>query len=107
MRRRSPAQFTALREPERIDRIEPRGAQRRVEASHHARRAGGVYLKPSRAFLFVILGLIVLRWTVRLSLQRSIPLHRLSGLFFLLARVVIATWRAAMLRACWRLSTPP
>src|SRR5215813_2732019 len=60
------------------------------------RRDGAVFLRRSRAFLFVLLGLIAVRWIARLFLRQSIPFQELSGMFFLLALVMIVSWRVAM-----------
>jgi len=59
-------------------------------------RDRAVFLRPSRVFLFVILGLIAVRWIARLFLRQSIPFQELSGMFFLLALVMIVSWRVAM-----------
>ncbi len=59
-------------------------------------RGAAVYLRRSRAFMYILLGLIAVRWIARLWLRQSIPFEQLSGMFFLLALVMILEWRAAM-----------
>jgi membrane protein CcdC involved in cytochrome C biogenesis len=78
-----------------------------VATTHLERKGGAVFLERSRAFLFIILGLIAVRWVARLALRQSIPFHQLSGMFFLLALVMIVMWRVAMYVRYRRLSRPP
>ncbi len=68
------------------------------------RRPEGVFLRRSRAFAFILLGLIAVRWVVRLYLRQTIPFQQLSGTFFLLALVMIVAWRGAMFRSYRRLA---
>ena len=60
------------------------------------KRDGGVFLRRSRAFLFILLGLFAARLALRTWLGQTVPLQELSGMFFLLALVMIVGWRAAM-----------
>ncbi len=77
-----------------------------IATTHLELRDGAVYLRRSRAFVFILLGLIAVRWIARLFLRQSIPFQQLSGLFFLLALVMIVSWRAAMFVRYRRLATP-
>jgi membrane protein CcdC involved in cytochrome C biogenesis len=73
-------------------------------------RDQAVYLRRSRAFMYILLGLIAVRWVARIWLRQSIPFQQLSGMFFLLALVMILEWRAAMFLSYRRLAaelTPP
>src|SRR4051812_15731443 len=57
-----------------------------------------IYLKRSRAFMFILLGLFVIRMIAKLILSSSIDFGELSGMFFLLAFSMILPWRIAMYR---------
>ncbi|MCQ6276296.1 cytochrome c biogenesis protein CcdC [Bacillus sp. V3B] len=57
-----------------------------------------VYLKRSRAFMFILLGLFVIRMVAKLILSSTIDFGELSGMFFLLAFSMIVPWRIAMYR---------
>jgi membrane protein CcdC involved in cytochrome C biogenesis len=57
-----------------------------------------IYLKRSRAFMFILLGLFVIRMVAKLILSSSIDFGELSGMFFLLAFSMILPWRIAMYR---------
>lgn len=56
-----------------------------------------IYLKPSKAFFFVLLGLLVFRTVGKIYLGGTFHLGELGGLFFLLAFSMILPWRLAML----------
>lgn len=56
-----------------------------------------IYLIPSRAFVFILFGLLGLRLIIKLIIGRTISFGETSGMFFLLAFGMIATWRLAML----------
>jgi membrane protein CcdC involved in cytochrome C biogenesis len=68
------------------------------------RRDGGVFLQRSKAFVFILLGLFAVRFAAKSYLRQSIEFHRLSGMFFLLAFVMIAGWRVAMYLSYRRLT---
>ena len=57
-----------------------------------------IYLKRSRAFVFILIGLLVVRIVAKLILSSSIDYGELSGMFFLLAFSMIVPWRIAMYR---------
>ena len=57
-----------------------------------------IYLKRSRAFVFILLGLLVVRIVAKLILSASFDYGELSGMFFLLAFSMIVPWRIAMYR---------
>ena len=60
-------------------------------------RDGHIYLQRSKAFMFILMGLLVIRIAVRAFLGQSINPEELSGMFFLLAYGMILPWRIAML----------
>ncbi|WP_082234106.1 CcdC family protein [Halobacillus massiliensis] len=74
-----------------------------IRASKFEIREGDIYLKPSRAFIFILIGLLVLRIVLKLIIGSSISFGETSGMFFLLAFGMIITWRLAMLRQYLRL----
>ncbi|KAA9012104.1 CcdC family protein [Niallia endozanthoxylica] len=55
-----------------------------------------IYLKRSRAFMFILLGIFVIRLAAKIILSSTIDFGELSGMFFLLAFSMIVPWRAAM-----------
>ena len=55
-----------------------------------------IYLKRSKAFVFVLLGLIVVRTLLKSILSSSIDVGEIGGMFFLIAFSMIVPWRAAM-----------
>jgi membrane protein CcdC involved in cytochrome C biogenesis len=57
---------------------------------------GKIYLKPSKAFIFILVGLIVIRLGLKTYLGRTIDYRQLSGMFYLLAFSMIVPWRVAM-----------
>lgn len=59
-------------------------------------REDGIYLKKSKAFLFILVGLLAVRVVAKLIMQNSIDFGELAGMFFLLAFSMIACWRIAM-----------
>lgn len=62
--------------------------------------AGGiVYVKRSKAFVWIIIGMLVLRIILHDWVERYIDVVQSAGLFFILAFGMIVFWRAAMLRA--------
>ncbi|MED4989347.1 cytochrome c biogenesis protein CcdC [Geobacillus sp. NFOSA3] len=57
---------------------------------------GKIYLKRSKAFIFILVGLIVIRLGLKTYLGRTIDYRQLSGMFYLLAFSMIVPWRVAM-----------
>lgn len=66
-------------------------------------REGAIYLKPSKAFIFILFGLLVLRIVLKLVIGQTVSFGETSGMFFLLALGMILTWRLAMLKQYLRL----
>lgn len=56
-----------------------------------------VYLMPSRAFPFILFGLLIVRLVVKLIIGSYISFGETTGMFFLLALGMIVTWRIVML----------
>ncbi|MFX3674840.1 MAG: CcdC family protein [Paenisporosarcina sp.] len=60
-------------------------------------RDGDIYLKQSKAFVFILIGLLAIRLIAKLILSSTIDVGELSGMFWLLAFGMIVPWRIAML----------
>ncbi|WP_188455610.1 CcdC family protein [Virgibacillus oceani] len=56
-----------------------------------------IYLIPSKSFVFILFGLLLIRILIKLAIGNTISLGETSGMFFLLAFGMIVTWRVAML----------
>ncbi|MGM9951026.1 MAG: CcdC family protein [Lysinibacillus sp.] len=56
-----------------------------------------IYLKRSKAFVFILVGLLVLRIILKLIFSSSLDVGELGGMFFILAWSMIIPWRLAML----------
>ena len=60
-------------------------------------------MKRSKAFVFILIGLLVVRIVFKTYLSQSLDLGQLSGMFFLLAFAMIVSWRIAMYRSFTKL----
>lgn len=67
-----------------------------VKTSNFEKRDGEVYLKPSKAFIFILFGLLGVRIALKLVLSNEIDVGELSGMFWLLAFGMIVPWRLMM-----------
>lgn len=67
-----------------------------IKTSKFEIRENEIYLKRSRAFVFILFGLLVLRIILKLLLSSTIDYGELSGMFFILAFSMILPWRIAM-----------
>lgn len=67
-----------------------------IKTSRFEVRDNDIYLKRSKAFPFILIGLLVIRLVMKLVLSSSIDVGQLSGMFFLLAFSMILPWRIAM-----------
>ncbi|EEL35086.1 hypothetical protein bcere0019_16850 [Bacillus cereus Rock3-28] len=56
-------------------------------------------MKPSKAFIFILIGLLAVRVALKSYLSQTLDLAQLSGMFFLLAFAMIVSWRIAMYRS--------
>lgn len=56
-----------------------------------------IYLKRSRAFIWILIALLVLRLSLHGYLEEFISLYQTAGLFFILAFGMLLPWRIAML----------
>ncbi|MCM3600079.1 cytochrome c biogenesis protein CcdC [Robertmurraya korlensis] len=67
-----------------------------IKTSKFEIRDKEIYLQRSRAFVFILFGLLVLRIILKLLLSSTIDYGELSGMFFILAFSMILPWRIAM-----------
>lgn len=67
-----------------------------IKTSKFEIRENQIYLKRSKAFLFILIGLLVVRITGKLVLSSTIDYGELSGMFWILAFGMIVPWRLAM-----------
>lgn len=56
-----------------------------------------IYLKQSKAFIFILIGLLIVRLIAKIILSSTIHVGELSGMFWILAFGMIVPWRVAML----------
>ena len=69
-----------------------------IKTSKFEIRDNEIYLKRSKAFVFILIGLLVVRITGKLILSSTIDVGQLSGMFWILAFAMIVPWRIAMYR---------
>nr|WP_050616730.1 CcdC protein domain-containing protein [Bacillus testis] len=55
-----------------------------------------IFMKRSKAFVFILIGLVLIRLVAKLMLSKSIDVGQLSGMFWILAFGMIVPWRVAM-----------
>ncbi|WP_198008248.1 CcdC family protein [Bacillus sp. SG-1] len=67
-----------------------------IKTSSFEIRDNDVYLKRSKAFAFILIGLLLVRIAAKLILSNSIDYGQLSGMFWILAFGMIVPWRIAM-----------
>lgn len=59
-------------------------------------RDGDIYLKKSKAFVFILIGLLLVRLIGKVMLSATIDIGELGGMFWILAFGMIVPWRLAM-----------
>ncbi|MCP1122478.1 hypothetical protein CN326_08245 [Bacillus sp. AFS018417] len=74
-----------------------------IKTSKFEIRGKDIYLIPSKAFIVILVGLLAVRIGMKEYLSQSIDLGQLSGMFFLLAFAMIASWRVGMYRSFMKL----
>ncbi|MED3552064.1 CcdC family protein [Cytobacillus praedii] len=67
-----------------------------IKTSKFEIRDKDIYLKRSKAFLYILIGLLVIRMAGKLILSSTIDYGQLSGMFWILAFGMIVPWRIAM-----------
>ncbi|WP_040205122.1 CcdC family protein [Neobacillus jeddahensis] len=74
-----------------------------IKTSKFEIRDQDIYLKRSKAFIFILVGLLVVRLVLKSILSSTIDIGQLSGMFFLLAFSMIVPWRVSMYRSYMKL----
>lgn len=67
-----------------------------IKTSKFELREEAIYLKRSKAFGFILIGLLLIRLLFKSFLSQSIDVGELSGMFWILAFGMIVPWRLAM-----------
>src|SRR5690606_534030 len=67
-----------------------------IKTSSFEIRDSEIYLKRSKAFAFILIGLLVIRIIGKIVLSSTIDYGQLSGMFWILAFSMIVPWRVAM-----------
>lgn len=69
-----------------------------IKTSTFEVRGQHVYLKRSKAFIFILVGLLIIRTLIKIFLEKSVTISipETSALFFILAFGMILPWRVAM-----------
>ena len=60
-------------------------------------RNNEIYLKQSKAFFMILIGLLIIRVVGKLLLSDSFDVGELAGMFWILAFAMLWPWRIAML----------
>lgn len=61
-------------------------------------RDNEIYMQQSKAFIYILVGLFIIRLVAKSILSTSIDIGELGGMFWLLAFAMIVPWRVAMYR---------
>lgn len=67
-----------------------------IKTSKFEIRRNQIYLKRSKAFVFILVGLLVARIAFKVIIGDTIHFEELAGMFFLLAYGMILPWRISM-----------
>ncbi|WP_231506180.1 CcdC family protein [Paenibacillus sp. UNC451MF] len=67
-----------------------------IRSSQMEVRNGEVYLKRSKVFIFILVGLLVIRLVLRQIIEQYVTLPQTGVIFFLLAFGMLLPWRLAM-----------
>ena len=69
-----------------------------VLTSELTRQDGAIYLRRSKAFLWILLGLLAIRLALRSWVEQYVSTPQTAGLFFVLAFGMLLPWRITMYR---------
>lgn len=67
-----------------------------IKTSKFEVRGREIFLKRSKAFVFILIGLLIVRVIAKLVLSSTIDFGELSGMFWILAFGMIVPWRVVM-----------
>ncbi|MGM0901922.1 CcdC family protein [Mesobacillus maritimus] len=68
-----------------------------IKTSKFEIRNNDIYLKRSKAFMYILVGLLLVRLVAKMILSATIDVGELGGMFWILAFGMIVPWRVAML----------
>ncbi|WP_432355553.1 CcdC family protein [Sporosarcina sp. A2] len=68
-----------------------------IATTNFEKKNGQLFVKRSKAFIFILAGLLIFRLVAKLILSSSIDVGELAGMFFILAFAMIVPWRIGML----------
>jgi membrane protein CcdC involved in cytochrome C biogenesis len=68
-----------------------------IKTSKFEIRDEDIYLKRSKWFIVILVGLLIIRVIMKYVMSSEMPYTQLGGMFFLLAYFMILPWRIAML----------
>jgi membrane protein CcdC involved in cytochrome C biogenesis len=68
-----------------------------IRTSKFEIRDNDIYLKRSKAFMYILVGLLLVRLLAKIILSATIDVGELGGMFWILAFGMIVPWRVAML----------
>ncbi|MFJ7933858.1 CcdC family protein [Sporosarcina sp. NPDC096371] len=75
-----------------------------IKTTNFVQKEDGIYVKQSKAFLFILLGLLIVRLVGKLLLSSTIDVGELGGMFWILAFGMIVPWRIGMLNKYYKMS---
>ncbi|WP_227395445.1 CcdC family protein [Jeotgalibacillus aurantiacus] len=67
-----------------------------IKTSKFEHKDDGIYLRASKAFPFILIGLLVIRIVMKIVLSSTIEVGTLAGMFWILAFGMLVPWRIAM-----------
>lgn len=67
-----------------------------IKTSRFERHDGRIYLKRSKAFAFILIGLLIIRTMIKVVMEQSVNLPQTGAIFFILAFGMLLPWRIAM-----------
>lgn len=67
-----------------------------IKTTNFEVRQTAIFMKQSKAFPFILFGLLLIRLIGKLALSSTIDVGELGGMFWILAFGMIVPWRAAM-----------
>ncbi|MED1562810.1 membrane protein [Alkalihalobacillus alcalophilus ATCC 27647 = CGMCC 1.3604] len=67
-----------------------------IKSSKFEIKQNEIYMKRSKLFAFILVGLLAFRIVLRIVLGQSIEMEQIAGMFFILAYSMIIPWRVSM-----------
>lgn len=68
-----------------------------IRTTHFKVDGNKIYLIPSKAFIYILFGLLIIRMLGKAILGQAIAFGEITSMFFLLAYGMLLTWRLTML----------